>query len=130
MKMIEIKSTPISQCNALFQFDRICLTRSVFDMTHLSLYLHMLINPQYKQLYICIHDQMFLNLMLRLGAEVVCTYQTEEMKENGMEHSQLVVFDSLKFISNKSVFEFFANVYNKLNRNSPELLKQLRESIK
>ncbi|MBE8127531.1 hypothetical protein IC627_19330 [Photobacterium damselae subsp. piscicida] len=99
-------------------------------MTHLSLYLHMLINPQYKQLYICIHDQMFLNLMLRLGAEVVCTYQTEEMKENGMEHSQLVVFDSLKFISNKSVFEFFANVYNKLNRNSPELLKQLRESIK
>lgn len=57
-------------------------------------------------------------------------FEAEEMKETGIEYSQLVVFDSLKFISNKSVFEFFANVYNKLNRNNPELLKQLRESIK
>ncbi len=130
MNQVKFESSPPSQCDALFLFDQINLTQECFELSNLRLFLLLLANPQYKQLYICIHDQMYLNLMLRLGAEVVCTYQTEEMKENGMEHSQLVVFDSLKFISNKSVFEFFANVYNKLNRNSPELLKQLRESIK
>lgn len=130
MNQVKFESSPPSQCDALFLFDQINLTQECFELSNLRLFWLLLANPQYKQLYICIHDQMYLNLMLRLGAEVVCTYQTEEMKENGMEHSQLVVFDSLKFISNKSVFEFFANVYNKLNRNNPELLKQLRESIK
>ncbi|ODA24069.1 helix-turn-helix domain-containing protein [Photobacterium damselae] len=128
MNQVKFESSPPSQCDALFLFDQINLTQECFELSNLRLFLLLLANPQYKQLYICIHDQMYLNLMLRLGAEVVCTYQTEEMKENGMEHSQLVVFDSLKFISNKSVFEFFANVYNKLNRNNPDLLKQLRES--
>ncbi|HIF9345898.1 TPA: helix-turn-helix domain-containing protein [Photobacterium damselae] len=128
VNQVKFESSPPSQCDALFLFDQINLTQECFELSNLRLFLLLLANPQYKQLYICIHDQMYLNLMLRLGAEVVCTYQTEEMKENGMEHSQLVVFDSLKFISNKFVFEFFANVYNKLNRNNPDLLKQLRES--
>lgn len=127
MNLIEIES---SQHDALFLLDQINLTQECFELSYLRLFLLLLANPQFKQLYLYTHDQIYLNLMLRLGAEIVCTYQTEEMKENGMEHSQLVVFDSLKLISNKSVFEFFANVYNKLNRNSPELLKQLRESIK
>ncbi len=121
------QSSPLG-CDALFFFDQVTLTRELYDLSTLRFFILLITNPQYKKVYICIHDRMYLNLMLRLGGKVVCTYHTDEMIDNGFEHSHLVVFDSIKFISNKSVFEFFANVYNKLNRNNPDLLKQLRES--
>ncbi|HIF9291725.1 TPA: hypothetical protein ACX6Q0_003780 [Photobacterium damselae] len=116
--------------NALFVMDQISSISSGFELSNLRVFLTLLSNYEYKKIYMCTHIPTFLQLALRLGGEIVGTYTTNEMKCNNMEHSQLVVFDSLKFISNKSVFEFFANVYNKLNRNNPELLKQLRESIK
>ncbi|MCG3845809.1 helix-turn-helix transcriptional regulator [Photobacterium damselae] len=118
------------QANAFFVMDQINSLSIGFESSNLRVFLALLSKREYKKFYVCVNVPSFLKLALRLGGEIVGTYSTNEMNAAGMEHSQLVVFDSLKFISNKSVFEFFANVYNKLNRNSPELLKQLRESIK
>lgn len=128
MEQIQFESVKIESCDALFLFNQINLTKKCFLLSNLLLFLTLLENSQYEKLYATVHDKLFLNLMLRFGAEIVCTYQTNEMKQEDLEHSQLIVIDRLKFISNKSVFEFFANVYNKLNRNNPDLLKQLRES--
>ncbi|HIF9277604.1 TPA: helix-turn-helix transcriptional regulator [Photobacterium damselae] len=128
MNQVSFYSVASHSNDALFFFDQICLTEECYSLCFLHLYIKLLSNPQYKKLYTCIHDQMHLDIALKLGCTILCTYETQEMVDNELEFSHLVVIDAIKFISNKSVFHFCANIYNKLNRNNPDLLKQLRES--
>ncbi len=118
-----------SDLNALLLLEQNCFSKTAFEMCNLYRYIE-LGYSNYSKLYVCLHNAFFLKIMLKIGFSIAFTFvsrKKEAMKEDNVIGWMLVI-DRIDYLSNRTIFETCCNIYNRLGKNNPDLLKQLRES--